>query len=634
VAYFLSREARAQTQKHLNDQRLLNFSLAVEQSPNSIVITDLNGKIIYVNAAFVSITGYTKDEAMGNNPRILQSGETDPLVYRSMWKCLSAGEPWDGELINKRKNGEFFHEHLRVAPVTQADGTITGYIAIVEDISHRKALEHQIQLDRENLETEVSNRTSELRTQEIRTIGILRAMLDGLIHIDQQGLVLMINDSALEIFGYAEQAELLGQNVTKLMPSGYRDRHNTHLHQYDPANSSKVIGGRIEVDGLKKDGTVFPLELAIKALVDDNGLSFIGAVRDLTTQKRVESEHELARSEAERLAKVKSEFLANMSHEIRTPLNAIIGLSDLCLLGELNNRQRSYLDKIKIASDSLLHIINDVLDFSKIEAGKLQIENTPFVLESIFDQLSSVVAHQAEKQGVELTFDIDNTAKVFLGDPLRLGQILINLSTNAIKFSNSGNVIVKVQMTASDTTHAELLFSVTDQGIGMTPDQLSSIFNPFTQADASTTRKYGGTGLGLTICSRLVENMGGKIWATSAVGTGSVFSFTVKLGIFGADRRMGIAEFAKRLASNSHRPVLIVDDNAISLKSLCTLVGQLGFQYHAACDTAEALDFVNGESLPDYLVCLIDWKMAEADGVECIKRLRVIYQSHGQTPPR
>lgn len=341
-----------------------------------------------------------------------------------------------------------------------------------------------------------------------------------------------------------------------------------------------------------------------------------------------------ARAEAERLAQVKSEFLANMSHEIRTPLNAILGMTDLCLNTTLDKRQKNYLEKIKLASDSLLHIVNDILDFSKVDAGKLELENRPFVLETIFEQLSGLVAHHAEKQGVELIFEVEDPKLVLLGDPMRLGQILVNLTTNAVKFSNGGSVVVKGVGTLIESSDAELHFSVSDEGIGMSPEQIATLFEPFTQADASTTRRYGGTGLGLAICARLVDSMGGKIWAESEPGKGSIFHFTVRMGVYGAERREGIAEFARRLADRADQPVLIVDDNPITLKNLQGVVGQLGLPVHLAESSEAAVQGAIDQGLPEYLVCLVDWKMPQENGIECMRRLRRLYRGAGlRVPP-
>jgi signal transduction histidine kinase/CheY-like chemotaxis protein len=323
---------------------------------------------------------------------------------------------------------------------------------------------------------------------------------------------------------------------------------------------------------------------------------------------------------AEAAARMKSEFLANMSHEIRTPMNAILGMSRLALMAEPNPRLRNYLGKILGAGEHLLGIINDILDFSKIEAGRMSVESAPFALDGLLEQLAGIAAVKSDAKQVELVFRVaPGVPSQLVGDPLRLGQVLINLTNNAVKFTERGEIVVAVEA-AEPVDHVtgrtRLRFSVSDTGIGMSRAQLAKLFEAFTQADSSITRKYGGTGLGLTISRQLVELMGGTIGVTSTPGAGSCFSFTVPLGV-GAD------EDAASTTLGQAR-VLVVDDSAGAREALLEMLGAHGIRASAAASGDEALSLLAGASDAGtpYELVLVDYRMPGRDGVETIRRIR------------
>lgn len=349
----------------------------------------------------------------------------------------------------------------------------------------------------------------------------------------------------------------------------------------------------------------------------------------LALQRASEYAERMAR-EAHAANAAKSEFLANMSHEIRTPMNAIMGMSHLAQKTDLTPKQRNYLIKISRAAQSLLTIINDLLDFSKIEAGKMTLEREPFFLDSIFEGLKDVVTLKAEEKGVELLLDVaPDTPQRLIGDALRLGQVLINLVNNAIKFTEEGEIVVRVrELQSRPGETCTLQFSVQDTGIGMTQDQVAHIFQSFMQADSSTTRKYGGTGLGLSISKQLVELMGGSITVESEPGAGSTFTFTAILGV----ERIGESLPAReRLEQLRGKRILIVDDSETARDVLSATVADYGFAVETASDGMGALKVLTTraqEGRPVDLV-LMDWRMPGPNGIETARRIRT---DEGITP--
>ncbi|WP_429740025.1 response regulator [Enterovibrio makurazakiensis] len=356
---------------------------------------------------------------------------------------------------------------------------------------------------------------------------------------------------------------------------------------------------------------------------DGEPLGIVGLFVDVTTQKRLESDLISAKDQANEASKAKGEFLANMSHEIRTPMNAILGMSHLALLTDLNDKQRNYVGNIEKAGKSLLGIINDILDFSKIEAGKLSVEHIGFRFSEVLDNISNIISVKAKEKDLELIFDIDpDLPDDLVGDPLRLGQIIINLTGNSVKFTDSGEIIIRAKKISECDELVEVQFDIQDSGIGMSEEQLSRLFQSFSQADGSITRKYGGTGLGLTISKSFVELMGGRIWVESEPGHGSTFSFTIRCGRSEAS----IKEQVARTTVLNDKRVLVVDDNQASRDIMYALLDNLDLRVAAVSNGEEAVFEVQSadESNDGFDVVVMDWKMPGINGDEATLQIQAL----------
>ena len=353
----------------------------------------------------------------------------------------------------------------------------------------------------------------------------------------------------------------------------------------------------------------------------------IQMTREISRRMKVEADLQEAQLELIRLRdeavsanRAKSAFLANMSHEIRTPMNAIIGMSQLALKTELTPKQKNYIEKVHLSAIALLGIINDILDFSKVEAGKLSLENVDFELSTVMDTLSSLIAFKAQEKSVELLFQIDSDVpEMMAGDSMRLGQILINLANNAVKFTQTGEIVVSVAQEERTEQSVTLHFRVRDTGIGMTEAQMSRLFESFSQADASTSRHFGGSGLGLAISKKLVELMQGKIWIESEYGKGSTFHFTARFGCPQA-QPLRFALTAKEMAELRF---LIVDDNPCAREILQVMMETMGMQGDSAANGEQAFVLVRQafSSARPYNVILMDWQMPIMDGISCAEHL-------------
>jgi PAS domain S-box-containing protein len=444
---------------------------------------------------------------------------------------------------------------------------------------------------------------AELEAKERQFKALLESAPDPMVISNAEGDIEMINRQTEALFGYS-RSQLVGRPVRVLVPD------------YDT-----------EVDGHQKDGTIgvlrdgreIPLDITRSPIDTDKGARVVLAMRDITQRRLVQEELRHAKEVAEEATRMKSDFLANMSHEIRTPMNAIIGMAHLALRTELDARQRDYVTKIRLAGQHLLGVINDILDFSKIESGRLTVESVDFELEKVLAGVSDFISEKAAAKGLELLTDIDPRLPNDLrGDPLRLGQILINYTSNAVKFTEAGSVVIRVRVAESDEHTVLVRFEVEDTGIGLTPEQIGRLFQSFSQADTSTTRKYGGTGLGLAISKRLAQLMGGEVGVASTPGAGSTFHFTARLARGQARGRSYLPAPDLR-----GRRVLVADDNPLAQKIMSEMLRSMTFRVEAASSGEQAIAAVadaDGTGDP-FAIVFLDWQMPGLDGIETARRL-------------
>ncbi|HIJ85926.1 MAG TPA: response regulator, partial [Magnetococcales bacterium] len=579
----------------------------LEYNPSMVMITNPQGIIEYVNLKLTEVTGYPMEDLVGRDQKILKSGLQDREFNETLWNTIHQGQVWRGEIQNRKRDGSLYWTWVNISPIRGPDGSIQQFVATSRDISAEKAMaEQMVRAQRERQETQAQME------------AILNNMSSIVFLKDAHGCYLFINRS-FETFLGLQASAVLGQRAVDLFGADLA----VPMVEADQDVLERKCLVETEIIMVGADGervffmTKFPL-----AIGDNPTTVLCGIATDITKRKRMERELQVAKEQAEAASRAKSDFLANMSHEVRTPMNGVVGMLELLDRTELNADQRHYLTTAIKSAELQLAVINDILDFSKIEAGRLELEESPFVLTEMVEDTAAMLADRAHGKGLELAVYIQPELPTRLvGDSLRLRQVLINLIANAIKFTEKGEVVVGVTLESSPQSDAMVVgFRISDTGIGMDPSVREKIFQPFTQADGSTTRKYGGTGLGLVISRQLVEAMGGHIEVDSTPGVGSSFKFSIPFANSDYDRQ-GVIE------SLRWAYVLIVDDNETNRGILEHYFKSWGIPHRSVHSGSEALAVLRRQKDPHnrraaFRVAILDFHMPEMDGLELARAIR------------
>ncbi|MFN7035791.1 MAG: PAS domain S-box protein [Bellilinea sp.] len=574
----------------INEEKLRLHSVILNHITNAVLLADTQDRVVWVNPAYTDLTGYAPEEVIGKKLGYSRSGAHEDEFYLQIREQVLKGELWQGELIEKRKDGSLFINQQTSIPLSDEDGSIKYVISVMEDITERRKAEDEIRRQKRYFETLVENSPI------------------AIVTLDHQHRITGCNPAFENLFDYS-RSEIQGCNIDNLIAPEDELEHAKSL------SAAVVSHGKVHLFGRRKrkDGSLVDVEIfGVPVVVDGQPIGVLGIYHDI-------SELLEARRQAEAAAQAKAEFLANMSHEIRTPLNAIIGMTSLLLDTRLDAEQKNFVETIRTSGDSLLTIINDILDFSKIEAGKMVMEKQPFYLSDCIESAMDLLASKASEKGLDLSYLIqENTPNRLLGDVTRLRQVLVNLLSNAVKFTEKGGVFITVEAEKiNEPNEYRIHFAVRDTGIGIPAERVNRLFQPFTQVDASTSRRFGGTGLGLSISKRLVEMMGGEIWVESELGKGSTFHFTIQAEAAPVTRWLPHQIHTDELAE---RKILIVDDNALNRMIISRQTARWKMKPYSVASGAEALELIRrGETFD---IALIDMQMPEMDGITVASEIR------------
>ena len=574
--------------------------LLLESAGEGIFGVDDGGRTVFINPAAVRMLGFTADELLGQPiHEHIHHSAADGTPYPAE-QCPMSATFTEGVThhvtreVLWRKDGNCVPVEYTSTPIRKGD-RVVGAVVTFRDLTEMMALNRDF-------------------------VSLLEHTSDFIYIKDRSHRFTAASQAYADLTGHAHWKDLYGKTDFDIFPREEAER--SHAFEKTVIENGEILKG-IEWRYVNKKGRSGWMLSDKRPIYGHTGdiLGLIGISRDITEIKEKEDELRRARSVAVRANQAKSDFLANMSHEIRTPMNAVIGMTYLAMQTDLTPKQMDYLKKITVSAHALLRIINDILDFSKIEAGKLDIEHVAFHLEDVMNNVADLISDKTRDKGLELLIAVSrDVPPILMGDPLRLGQVLINLLGNAVKFTQNGEIVVSVDTEQKAADSVTLRFEVRDTGIGMTPDEAEGLFQPFTQADSSTTRKYGGTGLGLAISKRLVGLMGGDIKIDSEVGRGSTFRFTVELGLEEKSRMRRL----QAVGNLTGMGVLVVDDSQTSRSILKDYLTAMTFEVSTA-DSGEAALVMMERAIAEnraYPLVLMDWKMPGMDGIETARRIK------------
>ena len=586
------------TGQKANEDRVLVLSRAVEQSPVSIVITDTKGDIEYVNEKFTKITGYSLEEAIGNNPRILKSESKSSEDYRNLWDTITSGLEWHGEFLNVKKNSETYSESATISPITDDNGKIVHFLAIKEDITEQKKV-----------------------TGQLKTMSAVVEQSPLMIVITGPEHKIEYANSTFTTFVQYTSEEIKGTTPWIFNPK--------HLHQESFNQMWEVLNEgnawQTDLTNRRKDGTVFWEQVAVFPLLDNLGSvsNYIIISNDITEKKQLLDDLIIAKERAEESNQLKTAFINNISHEIRTPLNGILGFGDLISQSGITEEERlEYLGILQQSTDRLIQTVTDYMDISKIVTGNMEVNKSDFEIRELFDELLYQARKICFKKDIDIKIELpqsENILKVCT-DRLLIGKALMHLLSNAAKFTQFGSIIFGYHRLAD-----QIEFFVKDTGIGIAKDKLKAIFNTYTQEDTSTTRGYEGSGLGLAIVTGIANLLEGKTWAESVKGEGTEFYISIPCLMNSYDGKATLKPVPTvEKETSKNRLILIAEDIETNYTFLQYLLNKAGFDTLHALDGAKAVEHCKQNE--DICLILMDIKMPVMDGIKAtrlIKQFRV-----------